>query len=199
MLKKLLYISCLLSLLGICSIVNAQTSIRNFYLQQYQKSIKVNFVITSRQYCTGYEIQRSTDTIEFVSIYNYPVFCSESREPISVVYYDEQPVKNTISFYRIYVPPSTLSSIQAITYRESPDLGYILYSNPVDQIFKMKVNSPFATTELYNVTGRKLFDFLADAEGMINENIQLLPNGIYYFLIKTKDNLMVRGKFVKAN
>lgn len=115
------------------------------------------------------------------------------------MYYDEAPIKNAISYYRIHVPPSTFSDIQSIIYHESPETGYILYSNPVDIIFKIKINSSFAVAEVYNTSSRKLLEFKANAEGIINENIETLPNGIYYFLIKTTDNFIIRGKFVKAH
>jgi len=189
-----------LFLFSICKNVNAQTSIRNFNLQQYQQSIKVSFIIATNQYCTGYQIQRTADINgEYSVIYDYPSICSDVIEPKSVIYYDENPIKNVISYYRIYVAPSAYSAILPITYHEAPELGYILYSNPTNATFKIKVNSPYAVSEVYNNTGRKLLVFTADAAGMIHENIEQLPDGIYYFLIRTTDNLLIKGKLIKTN
>ena len=199
MLKNYLCIWSLFFLFSIYPNVNAQTSIRNFYVQQYEKSVKISFIIASQQYCTGYQIQRSADAgTEFSVIYDYPSICSDNVEPKSVIYYDESPVKNSISYYRIHVPPSTFSDVQSIIYHESPETGYILYSNPSDETFKIKINSSYAIAELYNISGRMLLTFTANSEGVINENIETLPNGIYYFLLKTTDNFIIRGKFIKA-
>lgn len=199
MLKNNLYISCLF-FLCIYSPINAQIGIRNFYIQQYEKSVQISFIVESQQYCTGYQIQRSEDKdSEFTVIYNYPSICGDNPQVKSIVYYDEAPIKNAISYYRIHIPPSTFSNIQSIIYHESPETGYILYSNPIDVTFKLKINSSFAVAELYNTSSRKLLEFTANEEGMINENIEILPNGIYYFFIKTTDNLIIRGKFVKAH
>lgn len=200
MLKNYLYISCLLFLFSIYPNVNAQTSIRNFYVQQFEKSVKISFIVASEQYCTGYQIQRSADAgAEFNVIYDYPSICGDNPEVKSVVYYDEDPIKNTTSYYRIHIPPSTFSNVQSIIYHESPETGYILYSNPVDETFKIKTNSSYAIAQVYNSSGRMLLVFMANSEGVINENIETLPNGIYYFLVKTTDNFIVRGKFVKAH
>lgn len=200
MLKNYLYISCLSFLFSICLKVNAQTTIRNFYVWQSQKSVEIGFIVESAQYCTGYQIQRSADAgSEFNVIYDYPSICGDNPEVKSVVYYDKDPVKNSISYYRIHVPPSTFSEVQSIIFHESPDTGYILYSNPVNETFKLKVNASHATVELFNTLGRKVVVFTTNSEGMINENIQTLPNGVYYFLIRTMDNYFLKGKFVKAH
>ncbi len=199
MLKKHFYIARLIIFLGIYFDVNAQSFIRNFYLQQIENSVKINFIIANPPYCTGYQIQKADEPDgEFNVIYNYSSVCSDDNSPKNVIYFDTEPIKNDLAYYRIYVAPSIFSSVQSITYYESSETGYILYSNPINELFKLKVNSPFAGVEFYNGTGRKILDFIANSEGLVNENIALLPDGIYYFLIRTSDNLILKGKVVKA-
>jgi hypothetical protein len=177
--------------------VQSQTRITNFGVVQYKNSIQLSFIITPGEYCTGYDVLRSSDGTNFQNIYNYPSVCGDIIKPKQMVYYDESPQKNIKSYYQVFVPPNNYSEVLSITYYEISKLGYVLLSNPTTDFLKIYINSSFAKLELYDLTGNKVSEFITDKEGWINQNISSMNSGMYVFVVTTTDERKLSGKIIK--
>lgn len=197
MLRPWLYILCIV-LNSYCFELSAQPSVRAFKLQQIQQRIQLSFIITEGQYCTGFQIQRSEVPDNFYNIYSYPAVCVDNAEPKSFTVFDDAPLKNITAYYRVFIPPDTYSSIESIQFLESLKDGYILYDNPVRHDLRISVNSAKAQVNLYNSSGHQIAVYETNEEGVLQANMDLFSNGMYFFLIVTPEGKVIKGTFVKS-
>lgn len=191
------YLSLFLSITFISINLGAQSRIQNLSGAQHKGNVQLNFVITEGESCAGYQIQRSENPFNFDLLYDFSGICGDLIKPQSFSYTDESPLKNTTTYYRVFIPPLDYSDIISLTYFDFPESGYILFSNPVTSSLKILVNSSSSTIEIYDGQGNKLFNFIANSEGYVDEPISSIPNGLYYFLIKTKNEKILKGRFLK--
>lgn len=177
--------------------VTSQSRVSNLSAIQYRNSIQLSFTIIPGNYCSGYTILRSNDAANFQTIYLYPSVCGDFVKAQNIIYYDKEPLKNIVSYYQIYIPPNSYSDIVSVNYLESIEDGYILFSNPISNELKIHTGSGYSSLEVYDTKGNKTLELKANENGLIKENINEIPNGIYFFIIKSNDNNIVKGKFLK--
>ena len=81
-----------------------QDSIFSFFnVQQENNKVVVFLTINGGIQCSGLQVQRSTDSINFIMIYEFPGVCGSPGADESYVWVDDFPVKNTINYYRLEV------------------------------------------------------------------------------------------------
>ena len=74
-----------------------QDSIFSFFnVQQENNKVVVFLTINGGIQCSGLQVQRSTDSINFIMIYEFPGVCGSPGADESYVWVDDFPVKNTI-------------------------------------------------------------------------------------------------------
>lgn len=191
------YITAFLFLFVTFNSASAQSRIINFNAVQYKNSIQLNYTIAPGDYCIGYDVLRSDNAIDFYSIYNYPSVCNDGITAQNITYYDTNPLKNIVSYYQIFVPPNSYSSIISVNYRESYENGYVLFSNPIDNELKIHTGFSYSSVEVYDLKGNKTLEFKANEEGLLKESVSEIPNGIYFFIIKGNDARFIKGRFLK--
>lgn len=81
-----------------------QDSIFSFFnVQQENNKVVVFITINGGIQCSGLQVQRSTDSINFMQVYEFPGVCGSPGADESYVWVDDFPVKNTINYYRLEV------------------------------------------------------------------------------------------------
>ena len=81
-----------------------QDSIFSFFnVVQENNKVVVFITINGGIQCSGLQVQRSTDSINFIQIYEFPGICGSPGADESYVYVDESPVKNAVNYYRLEV------------------------------------------------------------------------------------------------
>jgi hypothetical protein len=180
-----------------CTALSGQSRIKDFTAVQYKENVQVNFTISPGQSCTGYQIQRSDNLTDFETLYDFSGICGDAVKAQAVSFTDAAPLKIPVSYYRAFIPPADYSEAVTINYLEFPSTGYILFSNPVSGPLKVLVNSRLATLELFNAKGEKLLELTSDGKGLLTTDLSNFQNGLYYFLIKTEEGRLLKGRFIK--
>lgn len=176
---------------------HAQSRVQNLSATQYKQSVLINFIITPGNDCVGYQIQRSTDSINFDVLYDYSGICGNQPEAQSIAFTDEVPVKNAVNYYRILIPPADYSKITSIVFSDISEKGYLLYSNPITNNFILLSNSNKGELTIFNQTGCLIKEYTPDENGLYKEDFSAFPNGLYYFIIQSAIGKDVSGKLIK--
>lgn len=175
----------------------AQSRVQNLSATHYKQNILISFIITSGNDCTGYQIQRSIDSLNFDLLYDYSGICGNQPQAQSISFTDEVPVKNAINYYRVLIPPSDYSRITSVVYTDISEKGYLLYSNPVVQKLSLLSISEKTKLTIYNQTGCLVKEYSPDENGLYIEDLSTLPNGLFYFIIQSNIGKNISGKFIK--
>ncbi len=193
--QSLRYVLVVCLLFIVESALLAQSRIQNLNATQYKNNIQISCVLGMGSPCSGYKIERSSDSYHFETIYDYAGVCGSNEKELSISYTDQNPIKNSTNYYRVVIPPSDYSAIVASDYIEFPENGYFLLQNPVTDTFTLYTNlQESGNIIIYNQQGHKVLEFKKTQEGMFKEDVSDLPVGLYYF---TVENKKIRGKFLK--
>lgn len=183
----------------VCLISNSlfsQSRAQELKVIQYKQSVVVNYIITAGSSCSGYQIQRSTDTTNFETIYDYSGICGELAKSQTITFTDENPKKNAINYYRVFIPPTDYSKITSVIYNDISEKGYILYENPIGDLLKM-VSLTKSKLKIFNQTGGLVKEILSNEDGSYSEDTSSLDSGLYYFSIEPATGQSIVGKFIK--
>lgn len=175
----------------------AQSRVQELTAVQYKQNVLISFIITSGNSCTGYQIQRSNDSFNFEIVYDYSAICGELTKPQSISFTDDRPLKNSVNYYRIFIPPADYSKITSVVFSDISEKGYLLYSNPITQNLVLLCNSANGKLKIYNQTGNLIKEFISNEDGLFNEDLSSWPKGLFYFIIETNVGKNVGGKFIK--
>ena len=180
-----------------CTGLYGQSRIKNFTAVQYKENVQVSFIIVPGQSCTGYQVQRSDNATDFETLYDFSGICGDAVKAQAISFTDSDPLKIDVSYYRAFIPPADYSEILSVSYLGFPSSGYILFPNPVAGMLNVLVNSRSATLELYHSNGEKLTEATSNANGLLTKDMSGFQSGLYYFLIKTEENRLIKGRFIK--
>lgn len=175
----------------------AQSRIQDLTVIPYNQSVLVNFIITAGNACSGYQIQRSKDSLNFYVLYDYSGICGELSKAQSISFTDTEPLKNTKSYYRILIPQDDYSIIVSGIFYDVAETGYLLFSNPISRNLVLLSNSSQGKLTIYNQQGVKVKEYNPNDDGLYYEDISSFSNGLYYFIIESFVGLPVNGKFIK--
>ena len=183
-----------LMLLGLKA--KAQTRVDNFNLYQYKEQVLLSFEITAGASCSGYEIQHSSDSVYFVSAYNYIGVCGSTNKNQPYSYTHTTAVVNATNYYRVLIPPSDYSSIKSIEIKSK--VGFVVTNNPVKKYLNIFINTG-NFLEVYNGQGHKVADFKASEDGLVDADVSDLSQGIYYFIVYDNQGQIFKNKFLKVD
>ncbi|HEY0029750.1 MAG TPA: T9SS type A sorting domain-containing protein [Bacteroidia bacterium] len=188
-------------LLFCCSAVLAQISpiLNSFQVSRYQNSILVDWEIASGNLCTGLKVEHSTDSINFVSIYDYPGVCGNSSVSERYSFIHTNPSLNVRNYYRINLNTNGVSAILGISFIKIETIGYTLFPMPLEagsRLYFSNDNNENAALVIYNSSGAKVYQSEpAETNEFFLGNLSL-PLGIYHFNIIMADRKNVEGKFI---
>jgi hypothetical protein len=192
--KKIIYLSIMLfETLGACS----QSRIQELNVTQLNQRVVASFLITAGNSCSGYQILRSIDSLNFSVISEYSGICGENSKAQSVTFSDESPEKNKINYYKILIEPTDFSDIASIFYTDISENGYLILQNPITDKLSILGSINSKTMKIYGKTGTHVCTILPDENGFYQNNISFLDAGIYYFIIESNVSKPLRGKFIK--
>lgn len=183
--------------LSACAYSNAQSRVQELTATQFKQNVIIRFVISPGNSCSGYQIQRSNDSLNFEVLYDYVGICGELNKPQTITYTDKSPLKNVVNYYRILIPPSDFSNIVSVFYHDISENGYLLFSNPITKTLLLQSNFENGKLKIYNQKGGLVKEYFPNENGIYSEDISSLPGGLYYFIIETDNKKTTSGKFIK--
>lgn len=170
-----------------------------FMATENNGTIYLNWVITSGSTCNGIDIFRSVDSLNFSLIGSIGGICGspEFAQPYSFT--DEDPVKNSINYYRLELGGSGYSEIIAVELIIFDGNNYQIRPNPATTeakiIFENDQNQP-ALLKLYDFRGN-LIEEITTEENFFIINTAYLSGEMYLFTISDFENKAnIKGKLM---
>ena len=180
--------------------LSAQNAVlQGFSAQQKDAGVLITWVIGKGSQCPDVEVQHSTDSINFTSVYTYPGICGSNSDAASYTWMHSSPLPDQKNYYRIYIPTSGYSNVVAIHHHSFDNSGYIAAPNPsngkVTVYFKNPQSKPHSLL-LFDIHG-KLVDRIIDVttSEIVIDGSQL-RSGTYFFRLSENNSSAITGKIV---
>lgn len=192
---KYIFILCCSCIMGFAQ--NQNPTLANFSVQDFNTSISISWTVKAGFSCTDVDVEHSTDSINFTSIYNYPGVCGATSEDQDYSFTQQNPDKNVKNYYRMNLGNYGYSEVKSVFLFDYSNAGYSIAPNPITDGGKLRFSNTENSTfffEVYDTKGNMIY-FQNDISG--NE-IELgsanLNSGVYFFrLYNTKNSF--NGRF----
>lgn len=172
------------------SIGQTNPALTNFSVQQVDNSISITWTVKAGFSCTDVNVEFSTDSVSFSSIYTYPGVCGATSEDQDYNFVQENPASNKKNFYRMNLGNYGLSQVLSVFYSDLGSAGFAVLPNPIQGTGKIKFNNPTNsefTFEVFSTKGALVYSQEVNGEE-IELNSTLLKNGVYFFRIHNNKN-----------
>lgn len=190
---KFIFVLCCFCIMGFAQ----NPTLTNFSIQDFSNSVSISWTVKAGFSCTDVDVEHSTDSINFISIYNYPGVCGATSQDQDYNFVQENPTKNIKNYYRMNLGNYGYSEVKSVFLFDYSSAGYSITPNPITSEGKLRfINTENATFffEVYDTKGNMIY-FLNDISG--NE-IELgsanLNTGIYFFRLYNAKN-SYNGRF----
>ncbi|MBA3970935.1 MAG: T9SS type A sorting domain-containing protein [Bacteroidetes bacterium] len=170
-----------------------------FEVNRFQNNILVDWEIAAGNFCTGLKVEHSTDSVNFVSIYDYPGICGNTTVNERYSFLHTNPVSNVRNYYRINLNTNGISDILGITFIKLEETGYALFPMPLTSNSKLYFNNDKkenVTLVIYNSAGAKVHEQQGIKNNEVNMGNLVLPAGLYHFNVIIAEKRNIEGKFV---
>jgi hypothetical protein len=111
-----------------------QDSIFSFFnIRQENNKVVVFITINGGIQCSGLQVQRSTDSINFIQVHEFPGICGSPGADESYVWIDDFPVRNTINYYRLEIGNlGIISDIRSVFFQYFESDKLLITPNPCE-------------------------------------------------------------------
>ncbi len=168
-------------------------------VNRFQNEVVVTWEIESGNLCSGVQVEHSSDSISFTSIYDYPGVCGSSTANERYTFSHTNPISNAKNYYRINLGTNGISEILSITFVKLDNNGYALFPMPVElnsKIYFSNDNNETVAIVIYNSAGAIAYKSEPTKTNEFNlGNIPLIL-GVYHFSIIRADDKNIEGKFI---
>jgi len=170
-----------------------------FNVEQENNKVVVFITINGGIQCAGLQVQRSTDSINFLQIYEFPGICGSPGADESYVYVDDSPVKNAINYYRLEVGNLGIVSDQkSVFFQYFESYKLLITPNPCEECTVRFPNDKREKVriQLFSIDGK----FLMEEETTNNfyslKNFDL-QGSIFLVSILYENGKNITGKILK--
>ncbi len=165
---------------------------------QMGNQVRIELVISAGiSYCVGIDLERSTDGENFDVIDQIAGICGGSEFEEAYSLFDETPIPNQQSYYRLNLGTIGRSETLPIFFVPLKD-GIVTFPNPANTLVQFKFDNPENRTFQIEVfKNDQLYYFKSTLAG--NEyslNTENYPQGTYHFKITFESGSQFNGKFV---
>ncbi|MDP3557140.1 MAG: T9SS type A sorting domain-containing protein [Bacteroidota bacterium] len=141
--------------------------ITNFRVFLAGTGVGIKFTITTGTSCNGYNIFHSTDSINFIPVYNFPGICGNSPDDENISFLHSTPNYNKTNYYKIELIPIEESPVLRIFVPEIPNKNSVIYPNPI------QTNSDQISFRVFYSNSLKLNGFIYNQNGQPLRSLEL--------------------------
>lgn len=173
----------------------------SFEVNRFQNQVVVTWEIESGNLCSGVQVEHSSDSINFTSIYDYPGICGSSTANERYTFSHTNPISNAKNYYRINLGTNGISDVLSITFVKVEEDGYALFPMPVElssKIYFSNDNNATVAISIYNSSGAIAYQSKPTKTNEFSIGSIPLTLGVYHFRISRNDGKEIEGKFVVA-
>lgn len=171
-----------------------------FEITRFQNQVIVTWEIESGNLCSGVQVEHSSDSINFTSIYDYPGVCGSSTANERYTFSHTNPISNAKNYYRINLGTNGISEVLSIMFVKVDEEGYALFPMPIEsssKIYFSNDNNETVDFFVFNSSGAEVIKQKGLKTNEINLGKLTLPLGIYHFNILIGKR-KIEGKFIIA-
>lgn len=172
-----------------------------FEVNRFQNQVVVTWEIESGNLCSGVQVEHSSDSINFTSIYDYPGVCGSSTANERYSFSHTNPISNAKNYYRINLGANGVSEVLSIMFVKVEENGYALFPMPIEpnsKLYFSNDNNETVGIVIYNSTGAITYQSKPTKANEFNLGNIPLPIGLYHFSVVMADKKNIDGKFVVA-
>lgn len=170
-----------------CSLsLNAQRIV-DFKLYPTKNSVSIKFTLSAGPDCGGYQVLRSTDSVNYYPVCEFAGICGLSSTNTDYACTDNSPVLNQTSFYKILLNNFERSEVKRTYVSEPVASDIFLFPNPVHEavnVVRIKVQgveNKRLIGFLYNQSGKPIKELdLTTSPDQAELNVTTLSNGVYF-------------------
>jgi len=200
-LKKYLKIPILFALLLIGNISFAQLHpiLDKFDVFEAGGKVYISCVISSGSTCSGIDVLRSEDSLNFISVGHIGGVCGSSSEPVAYNFTDENSVKNKPIYYKLELGGYGFTNILSVEIIDTKEFGFQIRPNPTNAstiIYFQNPNNTKHTLSILNNLGAIVLSETT-IQNFFSFDVSNIPSGIYPFFISIDThNNRVFGKLL---
>ena len=170
-----------------CSLSLSAQRIVDFKLYPTKNSVSIKFTLSPGPDCGGYQVLRSTDSVNYYPVCEFAGICGLSSTTTDYTCTDNSPVLNQTSFYKILLNNFERSEVKRTYVSEPAGSGIVFFPNPVHEAInevRVKVQgieNKRLTGFLYNQSGKPIKELdLMISPDQAELNVTALSNGVYF-------------------
>lgn len=197
---QILKTACLLLIM--CCFINAnaqEVKISKFDLIQADKEVLLFWTIDSGSTCNAMTIMRSLDGLDYKEIGYIGGVCGNSSSPTPYNFTDENPLLNTVNFYKLQLGYGQFTEVKSIKVQYIESGKLFVYPNPtiVNTIIEFNNNN----SRRYSVIITSSFGNVVFVKDEITES-QILLNtfgwstGAYYIILFDNSGSILKEKLI---
>ena len=143
----------------------------------------------------GIEIERSTDTTNFITIGTIPGVCGNGAEDVAYSFDDKAPLQNQDNHYRLLLGQVGYSEIIKVSFFDYSSGSYAFPNPAPDHVTIFYPNSIKAKLQfkLFDLSG-KLLQSLPTEGGSIELDVSGIQSGIYLYQLINQGSIEYHGK-----
>jgi hypothetical protein len=163
------------------------TFLGQFQAMESQGRIRLSWVVNQGNICDGMEIERGVDGGDFQKIGQIDGMCGSLERPQTYEFWDETPVFNRVSHYRLKTFGAVVSDTLEVELVDAGNKGFLVVPHPATSDSRIYLeNTRFETCQILVVgmDGRPARERIFRGERLDVGELDLLP-GIYAIKVQT--------------
>lgn len=177
--------------------VTAQTNIvGSFKGAQLNQTVYLAFTIIAGQTCSGINIERSTDSLNFNKIGDIAGVCGSISSPVDYTYVDSFPIHNAYNYYRLAPGNSDWSQVIKVYFKPKDISEFVVTPNPFITSTTISYKNPLNKSiqwKIFNVSGQQTMEGTTKDDSFILTRINL-SSGMYFLHLTIDNNDFQKAK-----
>lgn len=177
----------------------AQTSsiLSFFFASENNGTVYLSWQIIAGSTCSGIQIHRSTDNINFIEVGDIPGICGDLTSPQDYDFTDFSPIKNSINYYRLELGNNGFSQVLSVEVIDISETGFQVRPNPAYGLSKILFendNKALHNFAIHNTLGELVYT-TSGKEDFFEFDASAFQDGTYFFTITIPgNNAKLQGK-----
>ncbi len=169
----------------------------NFSVAEINGQTYLSWTIIAGSTCSGIQIYRSTDSLNFTMIGEISGVCGSVSEPQNYSFTDSDPVFNSVNYYKLELGGQGFSQVVSVKIIALQN-GYQVQPQPANaetRIYFDNDQGQQHELSVYNTAGVKIMSSITESN-YFHVITAKFPAGVYVFTIAgSGDGRTVQGKF----
>ena len=172
----------------------------NYTLTELPNGVLVNWTIQGGSTCDGQEVQRSSDSLNYVPIHTIQGICGSPDAITPYTWFDAAPPELSTFYYRIKLGFDGFSSVKSVFYGQLNSSDQRFYPDPAHDAAKLVLNVPLnmpVDLLVWNSQGTLVLQRTSMPGPELDVPVETLPAGPYIYRATTKAGRKFQGRFFK--